>query len=232
MRTYGQFCALAKALDVIGDRWTLLIVRELLIRIEARYTDLRDGLPGIATNLLATRLKEMEEAGVIERFDAPPPVATTLFRLTPRGKQLERVIDAIGGWGVPMMKEISSDDAFCSHWVALPLRRALKDHAPGDAPAVIEVRTGEANEQPVTVRAIDGTVRVQVGAAENPDAVVSGSPKTVYALFRGEIDLAAARAEGLEFNGDVAVLRRVQPHASAETDSPKANSSRKSRSPS
>ena len=85
MRSYGQFCGLAKALDVIGDRWTLLIVRELLIRGACRYTDLRNGLPGIATNLLAERLRELEEAGVIEREEAPPPIATTLFRLTPRG---------------------------------------------------------------------------------------------------------------------------------------------------
>src|SRR4051812_9993511 len=127
MKTYGQFCALAKALDVIGDRWTLLIVRELIIRGEARYTDIRDGLPGIASNLLSTRLKELEEAGVIEPFEAPPPVATTLYRLTPRGKELERVIDAIGLWGVPYLKEAPKSDAFCSHWMALPLRKAIKD---------------------------------------------------------------------------------------------------------
>ena len=230
MRTYGQFCALSKGLDVIGDRWTLLIVRELLIRTAARYTDLRDGLPGIATNLLVTRLKEMEEGGIIERFDAPPPVATTLFRLTPRGKQLERVIDAIGAWGVPMLKDAPKDDAFCSHWMALPLRRALKDNTRSEVPAVIEVRSGDKHEEPVTVRAIGGTVRVHVGAAENPDAVVSGPPKTIYALFRGEIDRAAARAKGLKFTGDAAVLQRVQPLASIETDSPETNSSRKSRS--
>lgn len=212
MRSYGQFCALAKALDLIGDRWTLLIVRELLIRNEARYTDLRDGLPGIATNLLATRLKEMEAAEIIERVEAPPPVATSLFRLTPRGKELERVIDSIGTWGVPMMKDAPKSDAFCSHWMTLPLRRALTDNAPGEQPVIIEVRAGE---EPVTVHAIDGTARVQIGAAENPDAVVKGPPKIVYALFRGEIDLARARAEGLQFTGSTAALARVQPRRTA-----------------
>src|SRR5437588_6264945 len=73
MRSYRQFCALARALDVIGDRWTLLIVRELLLR-PCRYTDLRDGLPGIATNLLAERLRELEAANVVEREDPEPPV--------------------------------------------------------------------------------------------------------------------------------------------------------------
>ena len=73
MRSYKQFCGLAKALEIIGDRWTLLIVRELLARGRSRYTDLQDGLPGIATNLLADRLRELEEAGIIQREDAPPP---------------------------------------------------------------------------------------------------------------------------------------------------------------
>src|SRR5690242_21611800 len=90
MRSYGEYCSLAKALDVVGERWTLLIVRELALRGACRYTDLRNGLPGIASNLLAHRLRELEKAGVITREDAPPPIATTLFRLTPRGEQLDR----------------------------------------------------------------------------------------------------------------------------------------------
>src|SRR2546423_10330659 len=88
MRSYSQYCSLAKALDIVGERWTLLIVRELLLRGPSRYTDIRDGLPGIATNLLAERLRDLEKAGLLSREDAPPPVATTLFRLTPRGEQL------------------------------------------------------------------------------------------------------------------------------------------------
>ena len=88
MRTYGQYCALAKSLDVLGDRWTLLIVRELMLAGPSRYTDLRNGLPGIATNLLSERLRELEAAGVVARNEAPPPVATTLFSLTERGEAL------------------------------------------------------------------------------------------------------------------------------------------------
>src|ERR1700735_2478981 len=94
MRSYGQYCSIAKALDVVGDRWTLLIVRELLIRGACRYTDLKDGLPGIATTLLADRLRELESAGLIRREDAPPPVATTLFHLTDTGAGLPAVVDA------------------------------------------------------------------------------------------------------------------------------------------
>ena len=103
-RGYGQYCALAKALDVIGDRWTMLIVRELLLRGPCRYTDLLGGLPGIATNLLADRLRELEKAGILGREQAPPPVATALFALTPRGEQLAPVMRELGRWGAPLME--------------------------------------------------------------------------------------------------------------------------------
>ena len=122
MRSYGQYCSTAKALDVLGERWTLLIVRELLARGACRYTDLRAGLPGIATNLLADRLRELEPAGVVEREDAPPPVATTLFSLTARGRALEPVIAELGRWGVPLMHDSSPDDQFRGQWLRGPVR--------------------------------------------------------------------------------------------------------------
>ena len=90
MRSYDEYCALAKSLDVVGDRWTLLIVRELELRGACRYTDLRNGLPGIATNLLADRLRELESEGLVAREEAPPPIASTLFRLTPAGASYGR----------------------------------------------------------------------------------------------------------------------------------------------
>ena len=96
MRSYGQYCSVAKALDVIGDRWTLLIIRELLLQGPCRYTDLKNGLPGIATNLLADRLDQLATAGLVRREEAPPPVATTLFHLTEGGAELKPVLDALG----------------------------------------------------------------------------------------------------------------------------------------
>src|SRR5579863_5376384 len=101
MRSYGQYCSIAKALDVVGDRWTLLIVRELMVRGACRYTDLRNGLPGIATNLLADRLRDLEEHGIVRREAAPPPIATTVFQLTERGASLRPVIGELGRWGAP-----------------------------------------------------------------------------------------------------------------------------------
>ena len=103
MRSYGQYCSVAKALDVIGDRWTLLIIRELLLQGPCRYTDLRNGLPGIATNLLSDRLRELEAAGLVRREEAAPPVATTLFHLTEAGAGLEPALEALGAWGIRYM---------------------------------------------------------------------------------------------------------------------------------
>src|SRR2546421_3568128 len=127
MRSYRQYCSVAKSLDLIGDRWTLLIVRELLLRGACRYTDLRDGLPGIATNLLADRLRDLEEKGIVGREDAPPPVATTLFRLTPRGEQLRPTLVELGRWGAPLMVETGANGAFRSHWLSLPAELFLTD---------------------------------------------------------------------------------------------------------
>lgn len=209
MRTYDQSCAAAKALDVVGDRWTLLIVRELLTQQPCRYTDLRYGLPGIATNLLADRLRELEESGVIIREDAPPPVATTLYRLTPRGEALRPVLEALGRWGRELPpREGSGEPEFRSHWLALPLEFQLKDHAPDRPPVTIELDTGD---RPVLVQTVDGKVRVRLGTVPDPDARLTGTPPLVLGVLTGELDLEAARGRGLEFEGNPRVLRRVRP---------------------
>jgi len=143
MRSYNQFCAVAKSLDVVGERWTLLIVRELLLRGPSRYTDLRNGLPGIATNLLADRLQELEKAGVVAREDAPPPIATTLFSLTNRGRELASVVRELGRWGLPLMGIQSPNDVFESHWLTLPVSLFLQDRDPEADPVTIELDTGD-----------------------------------------------------------------------------------------
>src|ERR1700736_2142028 len=144
MRSYKQYCAMAKALDVIGERWTLLIVRELLLQGPCRYTDLRNGLPGIATNLLADRLRELEAAGILAREHAGPPIATTLFGLTPRGEELKDALYALGLWGIPLMAEgPAAGDGFRDLWMTLPGDLFLRDRTPDRAPITIEVRAGE-----------------------------------------------------------------------------------------
>ena len=208
MRTYGQYCGLARALDLIGDRWTLLIVRELLIRGRCRYTDLRDGLPGIATNLLASRLAELEAAGIVRRETAPPPVASALYELTPRGAELEPVIEALGRWAGPLMTAPTRREAFRSHWLALPLQLYLADRSPRQSPIRVELRAGP---EPVTLETAGGRIRVRPGSAPDPDVVLTGPPELVMGLLMGRIGLPKARASGLKCDGDTAVLRRLRP---------------------
>jgi len=208
MRSYGQYCALAKALDVVGDRWTLLIVRELLIAGPCRYTDLRNGLPGVATNLLADRLRELEQAGVVAREVAPPPVATTLFRLTPRGEALEPVLAELGRWGGPLLAKRARSDVFRTHWLTLLARLHLKDERPERPLVTVELRSGDES---LTIETIDGAVRTRPGSPPRPDAVLAGAPDLIVGLLTSKLDLMAARRAGLRFEGDPEALRRLQP---------------------
>jgi DNA-binding HxlR family transcriptional regulator len=210
VRSYRQYCSLARALDVIGDRWTLLIVRELLLRGACRYTDLRDGLPGIATNLLADRLRDLEQAGLVAREDAPPPIAATLFGLTARGEELEPALHALARWGIPLMVDDDAQDAFREHWLTFPVDLYLSDRTPDRPPITIELRTGG---QPMHLETIDGAVRVRHGEAERPAAVLTGTPRLVLGVLTGMLELGEARARGLRCDGDERALRRVQPQA-------------------
>jgi DNA-binding HxlR family transcriptional regulator len=206
MRSYGEYCSIAKALDAVGDRWTLLIIRELLIRGGCRYTDLKDGLPGIASNLLAERIRELEAAGLIRREDAPPPVATTLFHLTDSGAELLPVLEAIGRWGVRYMAERCESDEFRAQWFAFPASFFLRDLDPDGPPVSIELRTDSG---PAVVEVSDGSVRTRVGSAAAPDLVLSGEPQLILALFAGAYSAAQAADLGLQISGDGKVLERV-----------------------
>jgi DNA-binding HxlR family transcriptional regulator len=208
MRSYGQYCSVAKALDVVGDRWTLLIVRELLLRGACRYTDLKNGLPGIATNLLSDRIRELESAGLIRREEAPPPVATTLFHLTEAGAELEPVLRAVGQWGVRYMAERADGDEFRVQWFTLPVSLFLRDRTPDRPPASIELRTAD---QSAVIDVSGGSVSVRPGTATSPDLVIHGEPQLILALFSGRRDAADLAGRGLRLRGDEAVLRRILP---------------------
>lgn len=207
MRSYDEYCAAAKSLDVVGDRWTLLIVRELALRGRSRYTDLRNGLPGIATNLLADRLRELEQAGVVAREEAPPPIATTLFRLTARGEQLQPVLEELVRWGLPLMTTQKPGDAIQSHWLAWALELMLADHSPEQPPIAIELRTGD---QPVVIETQDGAIRAHVGAASDPAATLTGEARPIMGLLFGMLELEDARAAGVRLRGNAKVLDRIR----------------------
>ena len=210
MRSYGQYCSIAKALDVVGDRWTLLIIRELLIRGACRYTDLRNGLPGIATNLLSDRIRELESAGLVRREDAPPPIATTLFHLTESGAELLPVLDAIGRWGVRYMIEPADSDEFRGHWFTFPVSFFLHDRDPDGPPVSIELRTASS---PAVIEISGGSAHTRLGTAAAPDLILQGEPQLILALLAGRLTAAEAAGRGLQISGDTGVLHRVLPEA-------------------
>lgn len=208
MRPYGQYCALARGLDVIGDRWVLLIVRELLVG-PRRYGELAHGLPGIATNLLADRLRTMQANGLVARTD------DDRYQLTERGEGLREVVAAIGRWASPLMEGIADGDSFRSYWIAHPVAALFPGVDPARPELSIEVRCGD---EPMTIHCAEGRVSVQPGQAAAPDLVLTGPPDATIGLFARQIDAAQAKARGLAITGDLRLLRRLRPttHARGE----------------
>ena len=207
MRSYDEYCAIARSLDVVGDRWTLLIVRELAQRGACRYTDLRNGLPGIATNLLAARLRELEDAGVVEREEAPPPIATTLFELTPRGEELRPVLEGLTRWGLPLMvTPPNPDEAVRSHWLAWALEVMLTDRRPDAAPATVALQIGD---EPIVIEAGGGESSA-VGARGGPRRDARGAAHPILGLLLGLTSRADDLAgRGITHQGDLSVLDRI-----------------------
>ena len=210
MRSYKQHCGLAKALDVVGDRWTLLIVRELLIRGSCRYTDLQKGLPGIATNLLAERLRDLEAAGLVVREDAPPPIATSLFRLSERGRSLEPAILALGQWGAPLLARGTRGVNSQAHWLVLPLKLFVRDRAPQAKDTFIAVRAGD---ETITIALSGRAVDIRLGAPPRADLTVSGKPDALLGFLSGKLDREGAKAAGVNWQGAADVLDRILPRA-------------------
>jgi DNA-binding HxlR family transcriptional regulator len=209
VKTYGQYCGLAKALDVIGDRWTLLIVRELLIG-ESRYTDLLKGLPGIATNLLATRLAGMEEAGLVERDELPAPAAATVFRLTARGEQLRPVIKELGKWAGPLMTGRARTECTRTRWMVLPAQFYLEDRLPKSKPVAIQIDGGDES---IVIESREGRVKARTGQAADPDLTLTGSPELALGIMMGRLTAADARKKGLRIDGDAELLDRLRRRA-------------------
>jgi DNA-binding HxlR family transcriptional regulator len=206
MRSYGQRCGLARALDVVGDRWTMLIVRELLIRGKCRYTDIQHGLPGIATNVLAERLRDLEKSGVVERIDAAPPIAVPVYRLTERGLALEPALRLLGQWGVPLLATTEKGARILPHWIVLPLRVLLVDNSPASPPAAINV---VADDTDLSVEMAAGEVHVSLGTRRIAQATVQGPPDQLLRLFSGQLGLPAARRAGIRWDGDRSLLVRA-----------------------
>ncbi|MFG2511021.1 winged helix-turn-helix transcriptional regulator [Streptomyces sp. NPDC048584] len=202
-RSYDQYCSAARALDAVGDRWTLLIVRELLAG-PRRYTDLHADLPGVSTDVLASRLKDMERDGLTTRRRLPPPGAAYVYELTPRGAGLLPVLQALGTWGEAELGERRPTDAVRAHWFALPLLRAL------DGEGLVEVRLDEGRFH-LHVGTAEGPVYGDGPAPGEPDALLCLDTDTCTAIGRGELALTeAVRAGRVEVTGEGTLAKALR----------------------
>lgn len=187
-RNYKQFCGLARALDCVGERWTLLIVRNLLLGPK-RYSDLLEELPGLTTNLLAARLREMERLGLVTKRKAQAPVRATLYELAPGGRALEPALMELARWGGRFMDRPGKGDTLNIGWALLSLKRRYRGGQKLVAELVIDGRSFE-----LVLEA--AYLTVTEGKAARPDVIVRGSRDAVRAwLFLGR-DPQALRAEG------------------------------------
>ena len=205
MRSYGQWCPLAKALEVVGERWSLLVVRELLGG-PRRYTDLLQGIPGISTDVLAARLKDLEDGGVLARRTLPPPAASKVYELTQRGGALAPSVGALATWGMQLLGERTEEEEFRPHWIASGLRALLRPDRARDVALDIDFELGAGDV--VRIR-VDGGRLASVPEPEGkPDLVVRADVGTLAALADGSVRARDAIADGrLELDGGRDAIR-------------------------
>lgn len=202
-RSYGQYCGLARALDVIGDRWNLLIVRQLLVG-PARYRDILDGLGGVATNLLTDRLRDLEAAGVIERRPAETG-NSVVYALTPWGAGLREPVEGLVRWSAPLMVRGPGEDSFRPEWLAVALPALLSKSSSGDTGMAVGVAV---DEQVFQVRLTDDGAEVAPHDGRPLDAVIRAEAMILLGLAAGILTLDDVR-DGVELQGDEAALRSV-----------------------
>lgn len=223
-RTYDQYCALAKALDVVGERWTLLIVRELFAGPQ-RFSDLLQTLPGIGNGLLATRLHEMQATGLIEITELPPPAASRVYQLTQRGRQLDEAVTALGRWGNALLA--SPDTDLEQHQHPLWLLQSLAAHTryspePSSAQPRLDVDVLlDGQQHHVCIRS--GRAIAKRGPHPQPQASITTSSKTLYALSKRQILIEDAIKEGhVEIQGNQQAAKSAL-HKLAVPDAPEVS---------
>lgn len=203
-RTYDDGCAAAHALDLVGERWALLVVRELLLGPK-RFADLRAGLPHTSPDVLSRRLRELEGAGVVRRRKLPPPAASRVYELTDWGMELEPVIIRLGRWGARSPRK-PRDAALGVDSLVLSFRTMFDPRAAHDLGASYELRLGE---DVFRAEVADGRFQIERGYADRPDATVETDPATLTALVYGDRELAEALRSGdVEIEGDRRAVER------------------------
>ena len=205
MREYRHFCGVAKALDVVGQRWTLLLVRDLLLG-GRRYTDLLEGLPGITTNLLASRLQHLEGEGLLERRVLPPPTRATVYELTARGRELEPVVLALGRFGARYLEAPPEEGEVTDlRWLLVSLKRRYRGGVSGARLTLI------SGDVPYAIGLEDAAIEVRDGAHEEPTLTVrADGPRPLQMLLIGRVPAKALLDAGeIELEGSRRELARV-----------------------
>ena len=192
-RPYQQYCSIARALDLVGERWTLLIVRDLLGG-PRRYKDLQESLYGIGSNLLAARLKDLESAGLIESIKQPPPSSVKSYQLTARGRALEPTVAALAHWGLELLATPRQKDQWQPHWNHIALKARFN---PQEAAGLSATYAFEIGGYPHYAVIKDGALANFEGTAPNPDLLLKASNEDFLRVVEGELNLKEAIQSGL-----------------------------------
>ncbi len=204
-RDYAQICGLARGLDVVGERWTLLIARELLYG-PRRFTDLLGGLPGIPPSLLSRRLKEMQAAGIISKTVLPPPAASMVYQLTDAGKALEQILYALGRWGAQFGRTPRPSDAVRPEWIVFALHSIFRPDAANGAHVTAELRLPEGTFH---LAVNHGALTAGLGSRAKSDLVLTGERAPVLGVLMGRLTLREATLGGkMKVQGDRKILQR------------------------
>jgi DNA-binding HxlR family transcriptional regulator len=203
-RTYGDRCGVARALDAVGERWALLVVRELLLGPK-RFTDLHRGLGAVSQNVLSQRLRELERTGIVRRRRLGPPAGSAVYELTEQGAELETVLIALGRWG--RHRPVTTEAPLSVDALMLALRTTFDPDAAGDLEASVDVRLGDDRFE---VAVADGVFSVARQSAEGADATVETDVQTIRDLAFGGARVEDVTASGaLRLEGDGAAFGRL-----------------------
>ena len=191
-RSYNQYCTLAVALDTVGERWTLLLVRELMLG-PRRFKDLLDGLPGIGKNLLAARLKRLESEGLVARRQLPPPAGSRVYELTDEGRALGPALEQLAIWGLGRLGRPKRGQVFQPAWGMFPLSYTANREAARGLSETWEFRIGK---DVFHLNVDDGSVDPRAGEADGADMVATMDRDTLLELFSGELSAVDGLAQG------------------------------------
>ncbi|MEV4109815.1 winged helix-turn-helix transcriptional regulator [Nonomuraea sp. NPDC049695] len=206
-RSYNQYCATARTLDIVGERWTLLLIRELLTGPK-RFGDLQNNLRGLGTGLLASRMKSLERHGLVHKVTLPPPARTPAYALTQAGEELGPVVLDLARWGLKWaMEDPRDEESFHPGWAVLGLQACFQAEAAAGLRAIYEFRVGD---ETFHARVHDGTLETVHGPAQYPDVTITTDDQTFRDIAAGTVTLAGAlESHAASATGDRDALRAL-----------------------